>query len=285
MVTILKPRPSFGEEFGTSLSNALGQLASDISAQREQQKRSQLLEQLLGGQSGQEPSTQLSGGQLLQAGKLAGLNPQELSILQRDQSQRQKAELQKKQLELQEEKTAIGESKDYLNALRQRVEPAQDLYETVKETQELLAKPNLQIGTIKSLVPSRLQNSDTQQLVAKLNEIVTKKAQLGRGVPSKQRLLLEQLSKPQVWQRPQTIKKLVSNLENQLNKTLQEEVIKDQIIEEHGATPRNLESLVKRRLKSTEGLPNPNEFTEDAIIEINGKQFEKVGQTWRPIGK
>lgn len=303
----------FGPRLAQNLGNVLDDLVGHAIEQRKQQKKSDLLMQLLQprqagitpgqamqpmGVPGQAaaPMQQMQGGmpqlsaaQLLALGQAGVLTPQEIALLQRDTYQSQKLQQQREALEqqrsLSEEKGEVGQSRDYINSLRKRLEPAQDLYETIKETQDLLNSPNLQIGPIKSLLPSKLQNTETQQLVAKLNEIVTKKAQLGRGVPSKQRLILEQLSKPQIWQKPETIKKLISNLEDQLSKTLKEGAIKDQIVEEYGKTPSGLEMLVKKRMKLMEQLPEPSEFSEDAIIKVNGKQYERSGNFWKPVGK
>ena len=304
----------FGPNFTRSLLSALGSLGETFEKRKMSQQKSQLLQQLLGGGQPQGPmmpggqggqsAPRMGSAQILQAGLAGGIPQGELLPILRQvqgeekiasqqqlsqQKEASKEKLARDRMEQQqrqfEETQAVGQSKDYLKSLRTRVEPAQDLYNTIKETKDLLRDPNLQIGPIKSLVPSRLQNEATQELVAKLNEIVTKKAQLGRGVPSKQRLLLEQLSKPQVWQKPETIRKLIGDLEGQLSTTLLEENIKDQLIKEQGKIPANLETLVKNQLKLTKNLPDPSEYSEDAIIEFGGRQFERVGDTWKPIGR
>jgi hypothetical protein len=227
----------------------------------------------------------MDSSRMLQAAKASGANPQELMLLQRQLYQQEKLGEQRKSLELQRERSESAEAKEYLSSLRKRVEPATDLYETVNEVKAILQNPNLQIGPIKSLVPSSFQNSETQALVSKLNEIVTKKSQLGKGVPSKMRLQLEQLSKPQIWQRPETIKKLINSLATDLEGTLLEDDIKNDIIEKMGRTPRNLESLVKKRLKIVKGLPSASDFSDDAVIEVGGKQFERSGNSWIPVGE
>lgn len=313
----------FGGELGEILGRGLSGLAEGYAQKKKQEQQSKLLSQLLAGSPGQQPLIQpgqqggfgteqfqqgsapvqqrstlpASLGQVKAAALQAGLSPEQIKIIEDEYARREKQqqleekketkqkelELQKEKLELQKEEAANRASKSYTDSLRGHVDSAKDLRNPVKNALELFQDPSLQIGPLKSLIPSRAQNAATQQLASYLNEIVIKKSQLGKGVPNKQRLILEKLSKADTWQKPETIKKLLTNLDNQINKTIREEKVKDDLIEEFGRTPSNLETKVKKRLKLTKGFPAAKDFQEDTIIEVNGKKFKPVGDVWRPL--
>lgn len=184
-----------------------------------------------------------------------------------------------------------AENSPYLKSLEAEAAPARTLKEDVKEALRLFdlkdAKGNriAQVGALSGSIPAIAQNEVTQALRAKFNEIVTKKAQLGKGVPSRMRLLLEQASKPDVWMKPKAIEYLLNSLIKSSTEPELKEQAKDQIIRENGGyQPRNLENLTKERAKVLKAVNeiDPHDYSEDAVISVGGVDWERQGDEWVP---
>lgn len=194
----------------------------------------------------------------------------------------QKDERFKENLSIQREKTAAP----YLKDLREKIAPAHDIVRVTDEILDSIEDPNLQLGSIKSFISSRFQNDATQKFVAKINELVSLKLQMGKGLPTKLRIALEQAAKPQQYQSKQTIGELTTSIKDGIRELTYEEDIKDQIIAESGDMfPNSLEQKIKRRYKLTKDLPDPTGYAESSIIEDDetGKKFARAGSTWLPL--
>ncbi len=185
-----------------------------------------------------------------------------------------------------------AESAPFLKSLETEVAPQKELKEDVKEALRLFNikddKGNrvAQIGALRGAIPSRLQNDVTQALAAKFNAIVTKKAQLGKGVPSKMRLLLEQASKPDIWMKPKAVEYLLNNLLKSSTDSELKEIAKDQVVSENGnMLPRGLENLVKARVHLLKKLPDPEEYSDDTTFAEGGLVWGKRNGQWAPIEK
>lgn len=244
----------------------------------QEQAYSSALQQLLGGAQPQEQQTQ-AGSSQPSISSLGGLNQQQATKL---------TELGLKQRELKD-KQAIQEQRtiEKLNApfkkyLETSVEPARDVNNLVDEALQLLDSGKIQLGAIKSLTPDRFQNEETQAFLGKINELVTKKAQLGKGVPSRARLLLEQASKPQLWQKPGAVKYLLNSIKTNVQAPLELEAITNKLIEQTGKEPKHLKQQVYKQY-AYNNLPNPKDYSDDTEIEIEGYKFKKDGDSWKEI--
>jgi len=194
----------------------------------------------------------------------------------------QKEDRFKENLSIQREKAAAP----YLSDLREKIAPVRDLNRVTDEILDSLEDPNLQLGSIKSLIANRFQNAPTQKFLAKINELVSLKLQMGKGLPTKLRIALEQAAKPQQYQTKQTIADLTTSIKDGIRELSYEEDVKDQIIAESGNMfPNSLEQKVKRRYKLTKDLPDPTGYSEGAILEDdeNGKKYARTGLTWLPL--
>lgn len=302
MVTVVN-RPQHWTEalstgLGSGLSRSLEQLAQKkalgalgISPEQAQglaglnpQVQSIALKQML-----QQPQNQAFAQAL--SGMLGGSTPKNEQMGQVPPQLNSQQALQLAQLGMQRESNEIKRQQaieksnaPYIKEIKDQSVPAKELDQILDDTLNLLNTGKIQTGPLKSLIPDRLQNQETQAFVSNLNEIVTRKAQLGKGVPSRQRLLLEQLAKAQTWQKPEAIKYILNRLKRGTLESLVTENIADQIIQENnGMQPKGLENIVKQRIAKTKGLPSPLQYSEDAIIEANGKRFARSGNTWLPL--
>ncbi len=183
------------------------------------------------------------------------------------------------------------ENKPTIERITQAAEPKRILRSEAKEALRLFnlrdEKGNriAQVGTIKGLTPSSFQNDVTQALVAKLNDIVIKKSESGKGVPHRARLALERLSKADVWQKPAAVEYLLKDIISDTTEGLYEDEARRQIMEEHNnIQPRGLETLIEKREKLMSGLPDPDEYSDDAAIKYKGYEWEKSGDSWKYVG-
>jgi hypothetical protein len=192
----------------------------------------------------------------------------------------------KQEVDIRRQNAIENSNKPYVNRITEAAAPAHKVKTLIGEIRDLANNPQANIGAIKSLTPNRFQNDVTQALVSKLNELVLQKAQLGKGVPSRQRLALEQASKVAEWQKPGAINYLLDSFDAATDYEIMPELIKDQIIQENnGMQPRNLESLVKKRQHILEkyDLPPVSEYSDDTIIKVDGKSFLRGDFSWVPL--
>lgn len=309
MVTVINRPPHWTEALATGLGSGLNELAQQ-KVHRMQQRQS--LDALRSAGLSEQDASLLSRyspeiqakmlGQLWQRGpgmpnmqEVLGAGKEAGQVAPQQQEQMQSSfyrlplEEQRKQEEMQlkKERVAVQENTPFLKDLKSSSQAANTINSLVDEALNIInSNPNnIQYGTFKSLIPSRLQNAPTQALASILNQIVLQKAQLGKGVPSRMRLMLEEASKPAIWQKPAAVKYLLNNIKQSIQEPINFENIKDQIINENkGIQPRGLENLTKKRFAQIKGLPNASDYSEDAIIEVKGKQFARSGNSWIPLG-
>lgn len=192
---------------------------------------------------------------------------------------------EEEKLALKKQQIATQENAPWVKNLDAAAQPAKSIKDYIGEAKKIISenKDDIQYGW-KSLSPGIFQNAPTQALVSLLNQIVLQKAQLGKGVPTKMRLALEEASKPALWQKPETVDYLLNVLEESVNEPLEMERIKDKLIEKNfGLQPRGLENQVKKYYHKIKGLPSASEYSEDAIIEAHGKKFARNGDQWEPL--
>lgn len=192
----------------------------------------------------------------------------------------------KKQEKVASEKAANQRHIEKLNApvlekIEEKAIPAKTLNKLSNELLQLLDTGKVITGLKGRFTPKELQTEEGQQFLAKINQLVLQKAQLGKGVPTKLRLSLEQLSKPDIWQKPKAIRRLLQDIQN--DELIQEDIAKDlareQILQESGESqPRNIKSLIEKRAKEIiKNTKKPQEQTFENLPPA--KQFE--GKTAR----
>jgi hypothetical protein len=119
---------------------------------------------------------------------------------------------------------------------------------------DLLNTGEAQTGLTGRFLPKELQNETTQVLRTAINDLVLAKAAAGtgsgKGVMSKARLALEQLSKPDIWQQPGAMRRNLQNIINDptLQKALAESQASEELKKEWGGSyPRDYESKIESR--------------------------------------
>ncbi len=267
----------------------------NIGGQQQQMQSQQLPNQLQ--QQAQQPQQQ--GGLRL------GANPVE---------RRQQAQLQQQaQLHREAQQQRAQQHSERLNApvlkqIEERAIPARNISNIASELTDLLNTGKVITGIKGRFTPKELQTEEGQEFLAKINELVLQKAQLGKGVPTKLRLSLEQLSKPDVWQKPQAIKKLLSDIQNQpeIQRDIASDQARQEIIQEVGENqPKNIKALIEKRTKeilgenkkeikliekqnkqSEAGLPPAKQFEgKIARNSITGERRRSQNGQWIPVGE
>jgi hypothetical protein len=307
-------QPGFGASFGTGLGSGIAYLAEQklnqitkgheikqaaqfwkglglpdqqamqfASAPKEVQKS--LLDRLegvnVGGQVGQ---SQVTGQTAPQPGGVTiGANPAE---------RRHKETLQQQRIQHIEKMNA-----PIIKATEEAAVPANQLVKLSNQGLELLKTGKAITGAAGRITPEFLQSDEGQQLVSVLKQIVLIKSQLGKGVPSRLRLALEEGAKAQIWQQPKVIEKLLS--ENIKDPEVQKAIAGDEALQKillEGSQPENLKSALAKsthEILKQKTKPQTNEFTElppaaqfDGKIAKNpatGQRMKSVNGQWVPI--
>jgi hypothetical protein len=114
--------------------------------------------------------------------------------------------LKQKQVGLKEQENLAKHYRKFIEGAQQESKSAQLVRQLAEQAKELFDTGKVSSGILGNFTPSVLQNQETQMFAGLINELITKKAQLGKGTPSKARLMLEQSSKPSLWQKPGAIR-------------------------------------------------------------------------------
>lgn len=219
------------------------------------------------------------------------LNPEQSQYVQKllDQKdvQKEKVDQQRERIRLAQQGAIDKQNAPFKKRVTDSLTQSKQIVNLGQEIKDLASHPDAQLGAIKSLTPTRFMNATTQALVAKINELVTLKAQLGKGVPSRMRLILEQAAKPQVYQRAQTINYLVDSIQNAAKETVAaNDIMNDIIANNEGYEPRHLEGKWDKVFKVYNQLPSPEERKAKEGQKIKAGNFYFVNDQgeWRYIG-
>lgn len=263
--TLLGLSPEQSQQAAYAPESVLATFSKQRLAEPQQQAYMQALQSILGEQAPQETNAPVQQQATLPTG---GLNAQQATKL---------AELgiKKKQFETAEKSRQQRHietiNKPILDKIEEKAGPARQVSKLADDLLGLLNTNKVITGLKGRFTPKELQTEEGQQFLSKINQLVLQKAQLGKGVPTKLRLSLEQLSKPDVWQQPKAIKKLLEDIksEPETQKDIANDIARTQILEEHGENqPKNIRSLIEKRSKE--------------IIEKNKKPEQNVFETLPP---
>ena len=169
--------------------------------------------------------------------------------------------------------------------IREKSVPARQAVELSDNLLKILKTGKVKTGLRGLLTPNFLQSQEGQEFLSGINQLVLLKAQLGKGVPTKLRLTLEQLSKPDVWQKPKTIENLLTKMRNdpEVQKAIAEsEALQNILGENEAVQPKNLRALVNREtdklLKTKkESLTKESSFTKETLpLASNYKEGQRA---------
>ncbi len=242
-------------------------------------------QQILNGQQQTPQGAQFQMGTRLPQG---GINAQQATKLA-ELAQSQIAEKSKAQRHIESINAPI------LKQIQEEAAPARRVEKITNDLSKLLDTGKVITGLTGRLTPKELQTEEGQEFLSQLNQLVLEKAQLGKGVPTKLRLTLEQLSKPDVWQKPKTIKNLLDKIKNdpETKLLIAKDVAREQLEQEFGdAQPKNFKSLIEKRAKEivSNQKSESNEFKElppadqeDGVIyddPSTGKSVQSINGKW-----
>lgn len=218
-----------------------------------------------------------------QATKLAELGLRKKEI-EENRALKQEAANLKKQEAIQKR------NEPFLKEIRESKPIAQKTFDLATQMKQLLDTGKVRSG-LGGYIPNAIQNPETQQFIAKSNELAGLIASSGKGVPTNFKIKLAQISKPEVTQSEATKRALLDGLVKDAQKILLKDEARQQIIDEHnGKEPENIESLVKRRVhklkkeqEASLDLPDVSEYSEDAVIRVDGKTYERSGNEWKLV--
>lgn len=288
------PGPSANERFwdritqslGTGLSGGLESLAN-MKMQQLQQR------QLAGGLQALMPGITPE-----QAQQLSGLPEPILREITKAQvgTSGNKQLLQQEKANLQQQKAFTQRNKGFNTRLDKRIEDDARLVDLAQQMRELANSGKVNFGFIGSTVPLKFQNSETQQFVAKSNEVADVLTTRKGGLASKYRLGTRQLSKPNIEYTLDANLKLLDDVMEHAAATEEENKIRQDIYDEYeGAEPPNLEKLVSDRIEEIYGRKKKNKPSNEKKEIVNweeipvGKKFRDTdnGKVYRrtPVGR
>jgi len=182
--------------------------------------------------------------------------------------------------ELAKEAAIVKENKPDRDILREDVRSVEPVIKVTDEIKELMSSPDIQWGSIKSLTPQRFQNAPTQALVSKFAELVILKSQLGKGVPHRARLALENLAKPNLSLDKAAAEYLVDSIHGGASEVMLKKDIEDQLIERNGGEPKNLSQTLKNYYRVAQELPPVSRFENGDILEAGKFRFINNQGRW-----
>jgi len=182
--------------------------------------------------------------------------------------------------ELAKESAIVKENKPDRDILREDVRSVEPVIKVTNEIKDLISSPDIQWGSIKSLTPQRFQNAPTQALVSKFAELVILKSQLGKGVPHRARLALENLAKPNLSLDKAAAEYLVDSIHGGASEVMLKKDLEDQLIERNGGEPKNLSQTLKNYYRVANELPPASEYENGDILEAAKYRFINNDGRW-----
>lgn len=183
--------------------------------------------------------------------------------------------------------------------IEQQATPARQVVNLAKDALDVLNTGKAITGVAGRITPEFLQTEQGQELISKLKQIVLVRSQLGKGVPSRMRLILEEGAKAQIWQQPKVIKSILESMvkDPEIQKDIATAEAKNQVLEEYGdKLPANFNSLINKKAKEIlksqeqgkqntfEELPPASQF-EGKIAKnpATGERMKSVNGQWVPF--
>lgn len=307
-------RGSFGQTIGSALGTGLGSglqaLANMKLQQLQQQQGAQRWQQAVPGLpsglaqliAGSPEGVQKSLLDRLEGLQFGGGQPQG-QVQQQPIAQQQPITLGPSSAERRHRETLSQKERMHIDKLAAPVfsdiqesgSAARRVVNTAQEVKNLLSTGKAITGAIARITPKELQTPEGQALISKINELVLLKAQLGKGVPSRMRLTLEELAKPAIWQKPQTINKLVNDIINdpEFLKDIYRDEAREKLLQEYPEIPKDFRKIIEkesknllkqRSLKSLEqALPAKDNEGKIARNPETGQRAQSIDGKWVPI--
>ncbi len=291
MVTVVREPSfgeNLGNSLGTGISSALEQLANNkiekIRQQQEQQRMSQGLQALLGlspelasqaagappdvlkefsRQKLQEPRNQaylqalqqvIGGGESVpgqmnsQSLIAAGISPKEATdLIKLGAEQKHRKDILKQREQQHYEKL----NAPILSKIEEKAVVPREIKKLAEDSLKILKSGKALTGVKGKITPSFLQSPEGQELATKLNNIVIKKASLGKGIPSVSRLKLEEGSKAAIWNHPKVIESILKDIihDPEINKDIAHDLAREELLEKSDLNPKDLKKEITKRAK------------------------------------
>lgn len=181
-------------------------------------------------------------------------------------------------LSQQKELSGIKTAQPKFLKIEEEAKPARQLTKLATDALNLLKTGKALTGLKGQITPTYLQTPQGQELTALLDQIVLQKAQLGKGVPSRIRLELEKGAKAAIWQQPEVIESILTDIiEDPENiKAIARNQALEELMGEHGENFHDIsqvnkraQQIVKENIKKT--LPDPKDLQEGTTAD-NGKE-------------
>lgn len=187
-----------------------------------------------------------------------------------------------------------------IKRIRSEGKAARKAYETTKRFKDVIDRNKAQLGNVVAgkFIPREWLNKDTQELISLGNELVLKRAQTGKGVPTKFRLALEELAKPGIWMTPEVAKARINDIQEELLEDIAAEKAVKNVIAKKGIskdfetlsdkeTEKELTKLKKIQEKQPNAyseLPPASQFEgKIARNPATGQKMKSVNGQWVPI--
>ena len=248
----------------------------------------------------QHKTNQLKQRNLASALERLGL-PQELSNISPQLQQAILPQVTKQALAPKTSGAQTGTQKEinkstarFVDKFKEKASVADQIVKNSQEMLNLLRSGNVATGA-GGLLPSFLQNEESQRFDALANEVAALKAKQTGGNPTNFKIKLMQLTKPNLLQKPGAQEKLLQKLLSEELETTRENQVLDDLLQEYeGNVPYNIESLIKKRARQLEAseteqenndfsandFQHPEQWQPGSQIEWEGKEYVQKNNKW-----
>lgn len=245
----------------------------------ERQAFGQMLSQVLG----QEPNEQQANNQR----STSQLGPIKPEISPQRALELAKLSETRRASDIAQQSQTLKRWDKFADQIEEKAKPARQVVHAAKEALDLLKTQKAITGLAGKITPEYLQSAEGQALISKLKQIVTLRAQLGKGVPSRARLILEEGSKAQIWQQPKAIEKILNDTVNdpEIQKDIAEGNSIEQINTQYAEKiPKDFRKVfteqTKSALRSKEGYDDLEDAKNEARkLGIKTIIDQETGQT------
>jgi|SRR5579872_46069 len=130
-----------------------------------------------------------------------------------------------------------------------------------------------------------IRDPNVRKYIADADKLVILSANVRKGQPTNYKTQLERFAKADISQPIETQLGILDGVIEDADLSDQEtRFISSSKDKESGRYPLDIDQRLSNfEIQQREGLPNPFDYSEDTIIEVNGKTFKRNGDTWEEV--
>src|SRR5579872_315474 len=218
-----------------------------------------------------------------------------------EERQREFQEKQETRKTEQEEKNELKREKqnlEYANSVKPFINQKATEFHQFSQARKIAERMKKNLMEHKSKFPGALvgnlpesgrrlliRDPNVRKFTSDADKLVILLANTRKGQPTNYKTKLERFAKADISQPAETMEAILNDVIEDANLSEQENrYINSSKDKESGRYPLDIaQRLSNFEIQQREGLPNPFDYSEDTIIEVNGKTFKRNGDSWEEI--